>query len=89
MPQPKQEPSEPKPATAGQMILYALGCYGAGALLFFIFYGIESSGSGATMPSWLVLLYNLGGKWLVAGVFAVLGTLCLIGAFVDFSKKDK
>jgi hypothetical protein len=72
-----------------QAFLFALAFYGIGALLFFILYGMEQSGSGATVAWWLACLYMLGGKWLVAGVFGVLGTLFLAGALLTLFVKPK
>jgi hypothetical protein len=65
-----------------QAFLFALGSYGLAGLLFFIFHGMEHSGSGATVHWFIALLYTLGGKWLVAGVFGFLGTFFLVCGFI-------
>jgi hypothetical protein len=76
LPQPPK-PGEPEPLSAWGWLKYAFILYGGAALLFAIFSGIEHTGEGGT-THWLVaLLYNLGGKWLVAGLLAALGTYCL------------
>jgi hypothetical protein len=84
----KPEP-ETEPATAGQFLMYALGCYGAAIGLFLLFYFLEQSQSGGMMPAWMAFLYKLGGKWLVAGIFGALGTLCLVGAIKTWLDDSK
>jgi hypothetical protein len=64
--------------TRGQWLKYAMGCYLAGVVLFLVLYGLELIEAGGLMPAWLVLIYDLGGKWLVAGICALLGTGCLV-----------
>jgi hypothetical protein len=75
-PEPNFDPGEP--LTAGQWFKYALGCYAAAVVLFLVFYGLELIDAGGLMPSWMVFLYGIGGKWLVAGIVALIGTTCLI-----------
>ena len=68
-------------------ILVALGCYVA-ALLSLIPSSADSSGGFRTTSCWLIPLYALGGKWLVAGVFAIAGTIGLVLSFGGAANKD-
>lgn len=65
-------------------ILIGLFMYAAGAFLFFYFSDLERSGERVSIHAAVALLYKLGGKWLVAGVCALIGTGCLIGGIVGF-----
>jgi hypothetical protein len=63
-------------------MLGGLGCYGIGVLLFLVFWWLEFTAGSARVPTWLALLYTIGGKWLVAGLGAAMGTLCIgVGAW--------
>ncbi len=71
------ENSKAEPKSPGKTILLGLGCWGIALALFLLFYAMERSGSGATVHWFIALLYNLGGKWLVGGIFAALGALVI------------
>jgi hypothetical protein len=75
--------------TAGQWFKYAIGCYAAGVVLFLVLYGLELIDAGGMMPAWLVFIYNLGGKWLVAGIAALIGTACLIMGIRGSGKRSE
>ncbi len=54
--------------------------YVAGAVMFFYFAHLEETGERTTMNAAVALLYRLGGKWLVSGFCAVVGTGFLVAA---------
>ena len=76
-----------EPLTPGQWFKYAIGCYAAAVVLFLVLYGLELIEAGGLMPAWLVFLYDIGGKWLVAGLAALIGTACLILGIRESGKR--
>ncbi len=67
----------------------AIGCYFGGAVLYLMLYLFEKSNNGAMMPVVVIWLYKLGGKWLVAGFCAFIGTACVLLGILEMGKKDK
>ena len=52
--------------------------YFAAVVMYFYLSDQESTGGGVSGHAALVLLYKLGGKWLVSGFCAAAGTVYLI-----------
>jgi hypothetical protein len=86
----KHDPNSPSPEGKGlsplSNILIGLFLYIAGTFLFFYFIHLEQTGKSESMHAAVALLYNLGGKWLVAAVCAVIGTGFLVGGIVGLRK---
>jgi hypothetical protein len=58
-------------------------------VFFWALSGKESSGGIIRAKWWLILIYSLGGKWLVAGIFTVLGLICIIGGLMQYFEKNE
>ena len=83
----KPEPGTPEPEQKGlspiSNILIGLFLVVAGTGLFFYFMHLETTGKSESSTNAVVaLLYNVGGKWLVAVVCWLIGAGFLIGGIV-------
>jgi hypothetical protein len=85
-PKPSDQEPEEKPGSPLFLIGVGLFLYAAAAGLFFYFNHLENTGGTTTMHAAIAFLYNLGGKWTVAIVLAVLGTLSLIVGILEALK---
>jgi hypothetical protein len=82
--------SEPPPPKSRQGLWYLLGalffCFAA-IFIFFYLAHLERTGEAASMNAVVVLLYKLGGKWLVAGVSGAIALLFLVAAIREWTRR--
>ena len=55
--------------------LFGLVCLLLAAFFYGVFSDLEASGGTRRFPRILIVLYDIGGKWLVASVLGVFGVL--------------
>jgi hypothetical protein len=75
--------------TVGQGIKYGLLCFAIGAGLFLLLSLMESSGHGGRVHWLIAALYYIGGKWTVAGVFALGGLGFFVAAYRSYSQDEE
>ncbi len=85
-PEPAQEEKPRYPLT---LIGAGLFLYAAAVGLFFYFVHLEHTGESASMHAAIAFLYNLGGKWTVSIVLAVLGSISLLCGILDLVESKK
>jgi hypothetical protein len=67
----------------------AFCCYLIGFVFFLILYAVEQSGKNVIVPDLIAVLNLIGGKWLVAGFCAYIGTNALVQGIRRLCKKDE
>jgi hypothetical protein len=72
-----------------QCIGWGILCFAIAGVLYWSLAAKEASGGWFRAKWWVVLLYSLGGKWLVAGVFIALGLLGIAVGLMQYFEKDK
>lgn len=68
----------------GGILLLLVGGYS-----YWSFAAKEAAGGMIRGKWWLILLYSLGGKWLVAGIFGVLGLLLIGFGAMLFTQRNR
>jgi hypothetical protein len=63
-------------------------CFGS-VFLFFYLAHQEATGEAFSMNAIAVLLYNVGGKWLLSGLAAVIGVTCLFFGVKRLRNSDR
>jgi hypothetical protein len=72
-----------------QAILYGFFMLVVGVGLFLLLSGMESSGQGGR-AHWLVaLLYYIGGKWTVAGLFGLAALVLFVVAYRAYMQGEE
>jgi hypothetical protein len=66
--------------------LGALFFYFAAVFMYFYFAHLERTGESVSMNAVVVLMYEWGGKWLVAAVSAGIGTIFLVVGIANLVK---
>jgi hypothetical protein len=67
-------------------LLFGLVCLLVAAIFYGVFSDLEASGGSRRVPRILIVLYNIGGKWLVSsviGFFGIVGVALGIKQWVD------
>ncbi len=64
--------------TPWQGINYGLLCLAVGVVLFLLLGWMEESGRGGRVHWLVAITYYIGGKWAVAGLFGLAGTISFV-----------
>jgi hypothetical protein len=75
--EPAEKPAE-KPAVWWKTLLWGLASLAAAVLLYWYLDSKERSGESFRIQWMLALVYDLLGKWGVAGIFLVIGVVCVV-----------
>jgi hypothetical protein len=75
---PAPSPPEGEGFSPNTFILIGLAAYASGAIVFFYLAHLEETGGRVSLPFALALVYELGGKWLIAAFTALVGTISMV-----------
>jgi hypothetical protein len=84
--------SEDGPVEEGEWwhaVGWGLASLGAAGWTYWSLAAKEASGGWFRSKWWVVLLYSLGGKWLVAGIFVVVGLIGIIVGIMQYLEQKK
>lgn len=62
------------PSAPGKALLAGIVLWGLAVVMFFVLSGMETSGGSVRIPWFLALAYDIGGKWAVSTLLALVGS---------------
>ena len=71
------------------MVIVGLLMIGGAVFLYNVFDNFEKEGGSVRMPAIAILMYKIGGKWLVSIFVALMGILVTAGGFTSGSDEEE